>query len=88
MSLHLERVPMRYLLTIALISLCAQSAWAQEDSKIKFYDFDDLLINGQYQKPTVLYTDSKKKVKFAKLLTLKKEFLKRLQDTAQDSSLR
>jgi hypothetical protein len=63
-------------------------ALAQEDTKTKFYDFDDLLINGQYQKPTVLYTDSKKKVQFAKLLTLKKEFLNRLKDTAQDASLR
>ena len=79
---------MRYVLTLMFILLSAQVLWAQEDSKTKFYDFDDLLINGQYQKPTVLYTDSKKKVKFAKLLTLKKEFLKRLQDTAQDASLR
>ena len=79
---------MRYLITLALILLTSHVAAAQEETKTKFYDFDDLLINGQYQKPTVLYTDSKKKVKFAKLLTLKKEFLKRLQDTAQDASLR
>ena len=79
---------MRYLITLALILMTSGVAAAQEDTKTKFYDFDDLLINGQYQKPTVLYTDSKKKVKFAKLLTLKKEFLKRLQDTAQDASLR
>ena len=79
---------MRYLITLALILMTSHVALAQEDTKTKFYDFDDLLINGQYQKPTVLYTDSKKKVQFAKLLTLKKEFLKRLQDTAQDASLR
>ena len=79
---------MRYLITLALILMTSHVALAQEDAKTKFYDFDDLLINGQYQKPTVLYADSKKKVQFAKLLTLKKEFLKRLQDTAQDASLR
>ena len=79
---------MRYLMVLALIFMTSHVASAQEGAKTKFYDFDDLLINGQYQKPTVLYTDSKKQVKFAKLLTLKKEFLKRLQDTAQDASLR
>jgi hypothetical protein len=79
---------MRYLITLALILMTSHVALAQEDTKTKFYDFDDLLINGQYQKPTVLYTDSKKKVQFAKLLTLKKEFLNRLKDTAQDASLR
>ena len=66
----------------------ASTAYAQDDTKSKFYNFDDLLINGEYQKPTVLYTDSKKKMKFEALLSLKKQFIKRLKDTAKDSSLR
>ena len=63
-------------------------AFAQDDAKTKFYNFDDLLINGEYQKPAVLYTDSKKKMKFEALLSLKKQFIKKVKETAKDSSLR
>ena len=57
-------------------------------TKTKFYNFDDLLINGEYKKPQILYTDSKQKVKFEKLLKLKKDFLFQLKKTIKDPSLR
>jgi len=56
--------------------------------KTKFYNFDDLLINGTYKKPQVLYIDKKQKVKFEKLLKLKKDFLPKLKNTEKDPSLR
>jgi len=56
--------------------------------KTKFYNFDDLLINGQYKKPQVLYTDSKQKVKFGRLLKLKKDFLPKLKNSSKDPLLR
>jgi hypothetical protein len=56
--------------------------------KTKFYNFDDLLINGQYKKPQVLYTDSRQKVKFGRLLKLKKDFLPKLKNSAKDPTLR
>lgn len=57
-------------------------------AKTKFYNFDDLLINGEYKKPQVLYTDARQKVKFEKLLKLKKDFLPKLKSTAKDPALR
>ena len=57
-------------------------------TKTKFYNFDDLLINGEYKKPQVLYTDSKQKVKFERLLKLKKNLLPNLKNTAKDPALR
>ena len=59
-----------------------------ESAKTKFYNFDDLLINGEYKKPQVLYTDARQKVKFEKLLKLKKDFLPKLKSTAKDPALR
>ena len=56
--------------------------------KTKFYNFDDLLINGEYKRPQVLWTDSRQKVKFEKLLKLKKDFLPKLESTKKDPSLR
>ncbi len=56
--------------------------------KTKFYNFDDLLINGEYRKPQVLYVDSSQRVKFERLLKLKKDFLPKLKNTEKDPSLR
>ena len=60
----------------------------KEGQKTKFYNFDDLLINGEYKKPQILYTDSRQKVKFEKLLKLKKDFLPKLKNTQRDPALR
>ncbi len=57
-------------------------------TKTKFYNFDDLLINGEYKKPQVLYSDSKQKVKFDRLLKLKKSLLPKLKNTQKDPTLR
>ncbi len=58
------------------------------EPKTKFYDFDDLLINGEYKKPQVMYTDTQAKVRFERLLKLKKDFLPKLKNTHRDPSLR
>ena len=64
------------------------SSKPKTNTKTKFYNFDDLLINGQYKKPQVLYTDARQKVKFERLLKLKKDMLPLLNETAKDPSLR
>jgi len=74
------------LLTFILFAL---PAFGQEtNTKTKFYNFDDLLINGEYKKPQILYTDSRQKVKFERLLKLKKNFLPKLKQTEKDPALR
>jgi len=59
-----------------------------EDVKTKFYNFDDLLINGEYKKPQIMYNDAQAKVRFERLLKLKKDFLEKLRKTEKDASLR
>ena len=59
-----------------------------DSPKTKFYDFDDLLINGEYKKPQVMYIDNQSKIKFERLLKLYKNFLIKLQETDKDASLR
>ena len=68
--------------------MVAQEASPGGEAKTKFYNFDDLLIDGQYKKPQVLYTDARQKVKFERLLKLKKDFLPKLKSTAKDATLR
>jgi hypothetical protein len=52
--------------------------------KSKFYDFNEQLIDGQIKKPTNLYVDSRAKVRFDRLLKLKKSFLPALFKTAKE----
>ena len=54
----------------------------------KFYDFNEQLIDGEIKKPTTLYTDSRKSVKFGRLLKLKKSFLPKLFDSAKERVFR
>jgi hypothetical protein len=67
----------------------AQSdAVAQSKPKSKFYDFGEQVIDGEIKKPTALYTDSKKKVKFDRLLKLKKSFIPDLMNTSKERTFR
>jgi len=50
----------------------------------KFYDFSEQIIDGQIKKPTALYTDSRQKVKFDRLLKLKKSFLPEILNSAKN----
>ena len=59
-------------------------ALAQGKQKSKFYDFSDQLIDGEIKKPTALYTDARTQVKFDRLLSLKKSFLKALLQTSKE----
>jgi len=59
-------------------------AAAKDAPKSKFYDFSEQLIDGERKKPTTLYVDSRQKIKFDRLLKLKKSFLPALFRTAKE----
>tara|TARA_R100001163_G_scaffold13870_1_gene12860 strand:- start:6585 stop:6848 length:264 start_codon:yes stop_codon:yes gene_type:complete len=70
---------------LAVLALAANvEAASAAVPRAKFYDFQDQLIDGEVKKPTTLYTDARNKVKFDRLLRLKKSFLKDLFKTAKE----
>ena len=69
---------------LCFISLIATDVASKTPPKSKFYDFNDQIIDGEVKKPTTLYTDARQKVKFDRLLRLKKSFLPRLFQTAKE----
>ncbi len=76
------------ILSLSLPWICP-SAFAKPPSpKAKFYDFSEQLIDGEIKKPTALYTDSRQRVKFDRLLKLKKSFLPDLFKTAKEKVFR
>lgn len=60
------------------------NALGADKVKSKFYDFSEMLIDGEIKKPTALYTDARRKVSFNRLLKLKKSFLDSLKATGRD----
>jgi len=54
----------------------------------RFYDFSDLLIDGEIKKPSTLWIDSRARAKFGKLLLLKKSFRDALIMSAKDPLLK
>lgn len=77
---------MKYIVSIVVflfLFLNAQGVTAKQP-KSKFYDFNEQLIDGERKKPITLYLDSRKKVKFDRLMKLKKSFLPKLFDTAKE----
>jgi len=73
---------------VAVLLMVSVSSASGKPGKVKFYNFDDLLIEGQYKKPQVLYTDARQKVVFERLLKLKKDLLPKLKDTAKEHVFR
>jgi len=81
---------LKIILTLIFLICMTSTAISKpkDNTKTKFYNFDDLLINGEYKKPQILYTDSRQKVRFERLLKLKKNFLPKLESTKSDPSLK
>ena len=90
----LKKHPLEYALLLyiaaflALFCVIGNDALAQKKPKSKFYDFGAQIIDGEIKKPTALYTDSKKKVKFDRLLKLKKSFIPDLMDTSKEKTFK
>ena len=73
----------KILVVSALLSVTVTEA-AGQVPRTKFYDFNEQLIDGEIKKPTTLYTDAREKVKFERLLRLKKSFLDKLFESAKE----
>jgi hypothetical protein len=73
-------------LVVAALALAAGfsgTVRAQDKVKSKFYNFSEMLIDGEIKKPTALYTDARQKVQFDRLLSLKKSFLDTLKQSGR-----
>ena len=70
--------------TIILFIFLNATATVAKETKSKFFDFSEQLIDGEIKKPTILYTNAVEQVKFDRLLKLKKSFLPKLFTSAKE----
>ena len=75
-----------FLITLFFTIFMSTTALAAppKNVKSKFYDFGEQLINGEVRKPTVIYMNHRDKVKFKRLLSLKKSFMSQLYATSKN----
>ncbi len=74
------------------IAMMSASAFAQDDGggdqKSKFYDFDDMMVDGELKTPDVHRTKARGEAKFQRLLDLKKSFLPKVQQSTEEDALK
>lgn len=74
-------------IAVAAVMLTASTALGQDNTKTKFYNFDDMLIDGEIKVPDAMKNEAREKAKFKRLLSLKKSFLPKVRETAEESAL-
>lgn len=74
----------------AALMLFSASAFAQDsgdDTRSKFYDFNDMLVDGRLKTPDLMKTDARGKAKFNRLLQLKKSFIPKIRESTEEAAL-
>jgi len=76
------------LFAISLV-LTSASAFAQDQGATasKFYDFDGMLVDGQLKTPDLIKNQARGKAQFNRLLSLKKSFMPKLEESANEAAL-
>lgn len=76
-------------LLTGLLMVGASSAFAQdaEEVQTRFYDFSDMLIDGELLKPDGVFMNERGRARFESLLSLERSFLPNIEDAAGESAL-
>ncbi len=67
------------------------SAYAQDSGagvEEKLYNFDDMLIDGEFRDPQGMYERARAEAKFEGVLKIERSFMPRLDENAQESTMR
>ena len=73
-------------LSVFVLTVAGPAFAAKEpETRARFYDFSDQLIDGEIKKPTALYTDARKRVSFDRLMRLKKSFIPAMMQTSKEA---
>jgi len=65
----------------------AQDGGGEDEPRSKFYDFNDMMVDGELQKPKVQRSEARGSAKFDRLLDLKKSFLPKVEQSAKEDAL-
>lgn len=78
------------LIIVAVFVLFSASAFAQDEggeTRSKFYNFDDMLVDGQLKTPDMIKNQARGKAQFKRLLNLKKSFMPKIKESTEEAAL-
>lgn len=78
------------LLIVLAFVLSSASAFAQDEggeTRSKFYNFDDMLVDGQLKTPDMIKNQARGKAQFERLLNLKKSFMPKIKESTEEAAL-
>lgn len=70
--------------------LSSASAFAQDEGgepRSKFYNFDDMLVDGQLKTPDMIKNQARGRAQFERLLKLKKSFMPKIKESTEEAAL-
>jgi hypothetical protein len=53
----------------------------------RFYDFNDMLIDGELMRPEGMFTRARDRARFQRLLELRRELIQEIEESAKDEAL-
>ncbi len=75
-------------IVILTLSFYSTLCFAQDTPpKERLYDFDDMLIDGEFRDPDGMYERTRKTTKFKNILKIKRQFVPQIKDDEQEKVL-
>lgn len=72
---------------VTTLVLSATAVAQESEVRSKFYDFGEMLIDGEFKAPDMFDTRAREKAQFQRLLTLKKSFMPKIQQSKEERAL-
>lgn len=85
------RVQILFTALILLSILVPAIAFAQDvasDVEEKLYNFDDMLIDGEFRDPQGMFERARTEAKFEGVLHIERSFMPQIEENAQESTMR
>ncbi|RAL24847.1 hypothetical protein DL240_01150 [Lujinxingia litoralis] len=78
-------------LVMAASMVLAGQAFAQDEGgdepRSKFYDFENMLVEGEFRSPDLMNMEGRGQAQFQRLLNLKTSFLPKIQESTEEETL-
>lgn len=74
-------------LAVALVAFAAPAFAQDGDVETRFYDFNDMLIDGELQRPEGMFATERGSARFDSLLDLNASFVDEIEEGAEEEAL-
>lgn len=79
-----------FLSFFAIAMVFAGQAFAQDEDgeRTRFYDFENMLIDGEFRSPDLVQMEGRGQAQFDRLLNLRTSFLPKVHESSEEPALR